>query len=147
MSRGVNHVILIGNLGRDPEVKTTPAGNTIANMSIATNESWVDKATGERKEKAEFHQLVLFGKLAEIAGQYLKKGSLVYVEGKLQTRKWQAKDGTDRYTTEVVVANLQMLGKKDEGGHQEQMARTPHVKPGTGQQAAAVEDFWDDIPL
>ena len=146
MSRGVNHVILIGNIGRDPEVRSTPAGSMIANMSIATNESWVDKATGERKEKAEFHQLVLFGKLAEIAGQYLKKGSLVYVDGKLQTRKWQAKDGTDRYTTEVVVANLQMLGKKDEG-YQEQMARTPYVKPGTSQQAAAVEDFWDDIPL
>ena len=145
MSRGVNHVILIGNIGRDPEVRSTPAGSMIANVSIATNESWVDKATGERKEKAEFHQLVLFGKLAEIAGQYLKKGSLVYVDGKLQTRKWQAKDGTDRYTTEVVVANLQMLGKKDEGGQQEQMARTPHVKPGTGQQAAAFED--DDIPF
>ena len=125
MSRGVNHVILIGNIGRDPEVRSTPAGSMIANVSIATNESWVDKATGERKEKAEFHQLVLFGKLAEIAGQYLKKGSLVYVDGKLQTRKWQAKDGTDRYTTEVVVANLQMLGKKDEGGQQEHMARTP----------------------
>ena len=147
MSRGVNHVILIGNIGRDPEVRSTPAGSMIANMSIATNESWTDKATGEKKEKAEFHQLVMFGKLAEIAGQYLKKGSLVYVDGKLQTRKWQAKDGSDRYTTEVVVANLQMLGKKDEGGQQEQIARTPLVKPGTGQQAAAVEDFWDDIPL
>ena len=145
MSRGVNKTILIGNIAREPEVKTTPTGNMIANMAIATNESWTDKATGERKEKAEFHQLVLFGKLAEIAGQYLKKGSLVYVDGKLQTRKWQAKDGTDRYTTEVVVANLQMLGKKDEGGQQEQMARTPHVKPGTGQQAAAFED--DDIPF
>ena len=144
MSRGVNKTILIGNVARDPEVKTTSTGSMIANMSIATNESWVDKATGEKKEKAEFHQLVLFGKLAEIAGQYLKKGSLVYIEGKLQTRKWQAKDGSDRYTTEVVVANLQMLGKKDEG-YQEQMARTPHVKSGTDQQPVAFED--DDIPF
>ena len=142
MSRGVNHVILIGNIGRDPEVKTTPTGSTIANMSIATNESWTDKSTGERREKAEFHQLVLFGKLAEIAGQYLKKGSLVYIEGKLQTRKWQAKDGSDRYTTEVVVANLQMLGKKDEGGQQEQMASTKPMTP-----LANPQDGLDDDVL
>jgi len=115
---GINKVILIGNLGAKPEVKYASNGNAIANLSIATSESWTDKNTGEKQEKTEWHRVSLFGKLAEIAGQYLDKGSKVYVEGKLQTRKWQDKEGKDRYTTEVVVSGfngvLQMLDRRED---------------------------------
>ncbi len=115
-SKGINKVILVGNLGQDPEVKHAPDGAAITTISIATSESWKDKNSGESKEKTEWHRVVFFGKLAEIAGKYLRKGSQVYVEGKLQTRKWQDKTGQDRYTTEVVVDGfngvMQMLGSK-----------------------------------
>jgi len=119
--RGVNKVILVGTLGRDPEVKYAANGNAITNLSVATSEQWTDKNTGQKQEKTEWHRVVLFGKLAEIAGQYLRKGSQVYLEGKLQTRKWQDQNtGQDRYTTEVVVdsfnGNLQMLGGSRQGG-------------------------------
>ncbi len=100
---GINKVILIGNLGKDPEVKYMPSGDAVANITLATSETWNDKSSGEKKEKTEWHRVVFFGKLAEVVGQYLKKGSKIYVEGKLQTRKWQGQDGQDRYTTEVVV--------------------------------------------
>ena len=117
-SRGVNKVILVGNLGQDPEVKYTPNGGAITTISIATSESWKDKNTGETKEKTEWHRVVFFGKLAEIAGEYLRKGSQVYVEGKLITRKWQDNAGQDKYTTEVVVDGfsgvMQMLGSRNE---------------------------------
>ena len=115
MARGVNKVILIGNLGKDPEVRYLPSGGAVTNTTLATSESWTDKATNEKKEKTEWHNVVFFNKLAEIAGQYLKKGSKVYVEGSLRTRKWE-KDGIDRYTTEIVVADMQMLDGKPGGG-------------------------------
>jgi single-strand DNA-binding protein len=110
MARGVNKVILIGNLGKDPETRYMPSGSAVANVTVATSESWKDKQSGEAKERTEWHNVVFFNKLAEIAGQYLKKGSQVYVEGSLRTRKWQDKDGHDRYTTEIVADNMQMLG-------------------------------------
>ena len=109
---GVNKVILVGTLGRDPEVKYGSNGNAIVNLSLATSETWKDKNSGEKQEKTEWHRVVIFGKLAEIAAEYLKKGSQAYFEGKLQTRKWQDKDGQDRYTTEIVAHQMQMLGGK-----------------------------------
>ncbi|HHR5828746.1 TPA: single-stranded DNA-binding protein, partial [Providencia alcalifaciens] len=112
-SRGVNKVILIGNLGQDPEIRYMPNGGAVANLTLATSESWRDKQTGEMREKTEWHRVVIFGKLAEVAGEYLKKGSQVYIEGSLQTRKWQDQSGQDRYSTEVVVnigGSMQMLG-------------------------------------
>ncbi|HDU8611931.1 TPA: single-stranded DNA-binding protein [Morganella morganii] len=118
-SRGVNKVILIGNLGQDPEVRYMPNGGAVTNITLATSESWRDKQTGEMKEKTEWHRVVIFGKLAEIAGEYLKKGSQVYIEGSLQTRKWQDQSGQERYTTEVVVnigGSMQMLGGRSGGG-------------------------------
>ncbi len=151
---GINKVILVGNLGAKPEVKYAANGNAIANLSVATSESWTDKNTGQKQDKTEWHRVSLFGKLAEIAGQYLDKGSKVYVEGKLQTRKWQDKNGQDRYTTEIVVSGfngtLQMLDRRDgpTDGAPQQSAPAP--------QAAAAADpitpvddsaFDDDIPF
>ncbi|MEE4246078.1 MAG: single-stranded DNA-binding protein [Kangiellaceae bacterium] len=119
-SRGINKVILVGNLGNDPEIRYTPNGGAIANLSIATSEQWKDKATGEPRDKTEWHRVVIFGKLAEVAGEYLKKGSQVYIEGKLQTRKWQDQQGQDKYTTEVVIdgfnGQMQMLGGGQRSG-------------------------------
>ncbi|MGL6258552.1 single-stranded DNA-binding protein [Vibrio sp. WXL103] len=119
-SRGVNKVILVGNLGNDPEIRYMPSGGAVANITIATSESWRDKATGEQREKTEWHRVALFGKLAEVAGEYLRKGSQVYIEGQLQTRKWQDQSGQDRYTTEVVVQGfngvMQMLGGRAQQG-------------------------------
>jgi single-strand DNA-binding protein len=117
MARGVNKVILVGNLGRDPEMKYTASGAAIANITVATTDSWNDKQTGEKVEKTEWHRVVAFQRLAEIMGEYLKKGSQVYIEGRLQTRKWQDQNGQDRYTTEVVANDMQMLGSRGgEGG-------------------------------
>lgn len=118
-SRGINKVILVGNLGQDPEVKYMPNGGAVANLTLATSESWKDKATGEDREKTEWHRVAIFGKLAEVSGEYLRKGSQVYLEGQLQTRKWQDQSGQDRYTTEVVVQGfngvMQMLGGRAQG--------------------------------
>ena len=114
--RGVNKVILIGNLGADPEVRYTPDGAPVANFNLATSESWNDRTSGEKQERTEWHRLVVWRKLAEIAGQYLKKGSKIYIEGKLQTRSWEDQSGQKRYTTEVVVNELQMLDSRGEGG-------------------------------
>ncbi len=116
MARGVNKVILIGNLGKDPEVRYFPSGDAVANATVATTEAWKDKQTGEQKEATEWHNVVFPGKLGEIAGKYLKKGSKVYVEGSLRTRKWQDKEGKDRYTTEIRVQDMQMLDGKPGGG-------------------------------
>ena len=116
MSRGINKAILIGNLGDDPEARSTSSGSAVTNLSLATSESWKDKATGEKKEQTEWHRVVMFGRLAEIAGQYLRKGSKVYIEGRLQTRKWQDRDGNDRWSTEVVANDMQMLDSR--GGDQ-----------------------------
>lgn len=119
-SRGINKVILVGNLGNDPEIRYMPNGGAVANITIATSDSWRDKATGEQREKTEWHRVVLFGKLAEVAGEYLRKGSQVYIEGQLQTRKWQNQQGQDQYTTEIVVQGfngvMQMLGGRAQGG-------------------------------
>ncbi|HHI94490.1 MAG TPA: single-stranded DNA-binding protein, partial [Gammaproteobacteria bacterium] len=115
MARGVNKVILIGNLGQDPEVKYMPNGGAVTNVTIATSESWKDKNTGEQKENTEWHRVVFFRRLAEIAGEYLKKGSKVYIEGKLQTRKWQDQSGNDRYTTEIIANEMQMLDSRGGG--------------------------------
>ena len=121
MARGVNKVILVGNLGKDPEIKYTASGAAIANITLATSESWNDKQSGEKVEKTEWHRVVAFQRLAEIMGEYLRKGSQVYIEGKLQTRKWQDQNGQDRWTTEVVANDMQMLGARGgEGGGQPQ---------------------------
>ena len=116
MARGVNKVILIGNLGKDPEMKSFPNGDAYCNLTLATSESWTDKTSGEKKERTEWHNLVFTRKLAEIVGQYLKKGSKIYVEGSLRTRKWQDKEGNDRYTTEINVNDMQMLDGRGGGG-------------------------------
>lgn len=116
MARGVNKVTIVGNLGNDPETKYMPSGGAVTNISVATSESWKDKQTGQPQERTEWHRIVFFNRLAEIAGEYLKKGSQVYVEGSIRTRKWQAQDGTDRYTTEIVGNEMQMLGGRQGGG-------------------------------
>ncbi|MDX5979573.1 single-stranded DNA-binding protein [Vreelandella alkaliphila] len=124
MARGINKVILIGNLGQDPEVRFTPSGAAVANLNIATSDSWTDRQSGERQERTEWHRVVLFNKTAEIAQQYLKKGAKVYIEGRLQTRKWQDQNGQDRYSTEIVANDMQMLDSRggdfqggQQGGH------------------------------
>ncbi|WP_243211152.1 single-stranded DNA-binding protein (plasmid) [Klebsiella pneumoniae] len=134
-SRGVNKVILVGNLGQDPEVRYMPNGGAVANITLATSESWRDKTTGEMKEKTEWHRVVLFGKLAEVAGEYLHKGSQVYIEGALQTRKWTDQAGVEKYTTEVIVnvgGTMQMLGGRQGGGSQSN-AGAPNNNNGWGQ--------------
>ncbi|WP_394127983.1 single-stranded DNA-binding protein [Vibrio hepatarius] len=143
-SRGVNKVILVGNLGSDPEVRYMPSGGAVANITIATSESWRDKATGEQREKTEWHRVALFGKLAEVAGEYLRKGSQVYVEGQLQTRKWQDQSGQERYTTEVVVQGfngvMQMLGGRAQGGAPAQgMGQSQPQQGGWGQPQQPVQ--------
>lgn len=136
-SRGVNKVILVGNLGDDPTLRYMPNGGAVANITIATSESWRDKQTGEQREKTEWHRVSLFGKLAEVAGEYLRKGSQVYIEGQLQTRKWQDQQGQDRYTTEVVVQGfngvMQMLGGKAQGQGGQQQAPAQQQQGGWGQ--------------
>jgi len=162
MARGINKVILIGNLGADPETRAMPSGTTVANLRIATSESWRDKQSGEQQERTEWHRVALFGRLAEIAGEYLRKGSQVYIEGSLRTRKWQDKQGNDRYSTEIVGNELQMLGGRggatgaapvaggaadvggrSRGGGAESAAAHAEESAGT----ARGEDFDDDIPF
>ena len=116
MARGINKVIIVGNLGQDPETRYMPSGAAVTNFTVATNESWKDKQTGEQKERTEWHRVAMFNRLAEIAAEYLRKGSQVYIEGKLRTRKWQGQDGQDRYTTEVIADEMQMLGGRGGGG-------------------------------
>ncbi len=116
MARGVNKVIIVGNLGQDPETRYMPSGAAVTNFTVATNESWKDKQTGEQKERTEWHRVAMFNRLAEIAAEYLRKGSQVYIEGKLRTRKWQGQDGQDRYTTEIIADEMQMLGGRGGGG-------------------------------
>ena len=154
MARGVNKVILVGNLGRDPEMKYTASGAAIANITVATSESWNDKQSGERVEKTEWHRVVAFQRLAEIMGEYLKKGSQVYIEGKLQTRKWQDQNGQDRYTTEVVANDMQMLGSRGgDAGNRGQGAGSGFRNNPPAQQQAAPADSGsggfddDDIPF
>ena len=149
---GINKVILVGNLGAKPEVKYASNGNAISNLSVATSESWTDKSTGQKQERTEWHRVSLYGKLAEIAGQYLDKGSKVYVEGKLQTRKWQDQSGQDRYTTEIVVSGfngtLQMLDRREDSSSEaptddvtEKSKQEPSITP------VSKDEFEDDIPF
>ena len=154
MARGINKVILVGNLGRDPEVRYTPSGAAVANLAVATSESWKDKQTGEQQERTEWHRVVMFNRLGEIAGEYLKKGSKVYIEGKLQTRKWQDNSGQDRYTTEIVANEMQMLDSRGGGGANEfdQSAPPPRAAASSqsgapAAQKGAFDDFDDDIPF
>ncbi|MEN5236638.1 single-stranded DNA-binding protein [Pseudomonas sp. TWI923] len=152
MSRGVNKVILVGTLGQDPEVRYLPNGNAVTNISLATSEQWTDKRSGEKVERTEWHRVVLFGKIAEIAGEYARKGSQIYIEGKLQTREWE-KDGIKRYTTEVHVdmrGTMQLLGSKPPGQQAGQMPdRQPRQQRPAPQQSqqSAPPDFDDDIPF
>jgi single-strand DNA-binding protein len=134
--RGVNKAILVGTLGKDPEQRYTPNGNAVCNISVATSEQWKDKQTGEKQERTEWHRVSMFGKLAEIAGQYLRKGSQVYLEGKIQTRKWQDKEGKDRYSTEIVADQMQMLGGKRDSS-----------APAAGETLSQAAPFDDDIPF
>ena len=169
----LNKVMLIGNLGRDPEVRYMPSGDAMANVALATTDSWKDK-NGDKQEKTEWHRVVFFGRQAEIVGEYLKKGSSVYIEGRLQTRKWQNKEGQDQYTTEIVADRMQMLGGRsgsgggggqgggyDDGGYEQmgsssssqgsrggqQQRSAPAPKPAAPQKPASFDDFEDDIPF
>ena len=158
MARGINKVILVGSCGQDPEVKYTPTGSAVVNLSVATSEQWNDKATGQKVEKTEWHRVVLFGKLAEIAGEYVTKGQLLYIEGRLQTREWE-KDGIKRYTTEIVGDTMQMLGGRKEAGGEARSSSagqgaparaTPQASPAptpAAQPAPEYDNFDDDIPF
>lgn len=169
MARGINKVILVGNLGQDPEVRYLPSGGAVTNIGLATTENWKDKQTGQPQERTEWHRIVFFNRLAEIAGEYLKKGSQVYVEGKLQTRKWQDQSGQDRYTTEVVANEMQMLGGRagmggdqayapNAGGapqpavsqpytSQPQPSPSPAAPPSAPAMPQGMDSFDDDIPF
>ena len=147
-SRGVNKVILVGNLGQDPEVRYLPSGGAVCSVTLATSESWRDKATGELKEQTEWHRVVLFGKLAEVAGEYLRKGSQVYIEGQLRTRKWTDQAGAEKYTTEVLVGvggTLQMLGGKREADSQPKQQNSQPQQP--RQASEPPMNFDDEIPF
>jgi single-strand DNA-binding protein len=164
MARGVNKVILIGNLGADPETRAMPSGTTVANLRVATSESWRDKQTGEQQERTEWHRVAFFGRLAEVAGEYLRKGSQVYIEGSLRTRKWQDKQGNERYSTEIVGNDLQMLGGRGgaggaaagagagAGAGAESAARGGGAAPAFSEESGGGaggrgEEFDDDIPF
>jgi single-strand DNA-binding protein len=161
MARGVNKVILIGNLGADPETRAMPSGTTVANLRVATSESWRDKQSGEQQERTEWHRVAFFGRLAEVAGEYLRKGSQVYIEGSLRTRKWQDKQGNDRYSTEIIGNDLQMLGGRggaggapagaagagSESGSRGGAPAYSEEPGGGGSGRASGEDFDDDIPF
>ncbi len=162
MARGINKVIIVGNVGGDPETRYMPSGSAVTNLTIATNESWKDKQTGEQKERTEWHRVAMFNRLAEIAAEYLRKGSQVYIEGKLRTRKWQDKSGNDRYTTEIIADEMQMLGGRggagggsgDGGGNFGGGGKQGGGQQGGGQQGGGnappqpgPDDFDDDIPF
>ncbi len=158
MARGINKVILVGNIGQDPETKYTASGSAVTNLSIATSEGWKDKQTGQMQERTEWHRVVFFNRLAEIAGEYLRKGSKVYVEGKLQTRKWQDQNGQDRYTTEIVANEMQMLDSRGDnmgqgGGFSQPPSQQSRPAPAKQQNdmapapAPEMDSFDDDIPF
>ena len=147
MARGINKVILVGNLGADPETRYMPSGSAVTNLSVATSESWKDKQTGEQKERTEWHKVAMFNRLAEIAAEYLRKGSQVYIEGKLRTRKWQDRDGNDRWTTEIIADEMQMLGGRGGGGGSAPMSSGQDSGPPSAPPQTGPEDFDDDIPF
>ena len=146
MARGINKVILVGNLGNDPETRYMPSGSAVTNLSVATSRSWKDKQTGEQREETEWHRVAMFGRLAEIAAEYLRKGSQVYLEGRLKTRKWQDKQGNDRYTTEIIADEMQMLGGRSGGGGGGGAPMGRQTEP-SGPAPAPSDDFDDDIPF
>jgi len=146
MARGINKVIIVGNLGGDPETRYMPSGSAVTNLTVATNESWKDKATGETKERTEWHKVAMFNRLAEIAAEYLRKGSQVYIEGKLRTRKWQDKNGQDRWTTEIVADEMQMLGG-GRGAGSAPMDSAPDYGHSSSAPQPGPDDFDDDIPF
>ena len=155
MARGINKVIIVGNLGQDPETRYMPSGSAVTNFTVATNESWKDKQTGEQKDRTEWHRVAMFNRLAEIAAEYLRKGSQVYIEGKLRTRKWQGQDGNDRYTTEIIADEMQMLGSRGgSGGGDFGSSRSQGGGQGGGQRDGGStppqpgpDEFDDDIPF
>lgn len=147
MARGVNKVILVGNLGNDPEKKSMPNGNAVTNITVATSESWKDKQTGQQQERTEWHRVVFFNRLAEIAGQYLTKGSKVYLEGSLRTRKWQDQSGQDRYTTEIVANEMQMLDSKPAHAQQQPKSQSQQAQQQPQQSTNGCDEFDDDIPF
>lgn len=156
MARGINKVILVGNLGQDPQTRAMPSGKAVVNLRIATTDQWRDKQTGENKENTEWHTVVMFDRLAEIAAEYLRKGSQVYIEGKLRTRKWQDKEGNDRYSTEIVANDMQMLGGRGGGGggggsgggyDREPAPRQAPASQGGSSGGGGRDDFDDDIPF
>ncbi|VVC76592.1 Single-stranded DNA-binding protein [Aquicella siphonis] len=148
MARGVNKVILIGNLGKDPEIRYTPSGAAIANITVATSETWKDKQSGENVERTEWHRVVFYQRLAEIVGEYLRKGSKVYIEGRLQTRKWQDKtSGQDRYTTEIIAENMQMLDSKGGASGGSASYEKPSAASAAPEAAPSLDNFDDDIPF
>ncbi len=153
MARGINKVIIVGNLGGDPETRYMPSGSAVTNLTVATNESWKDKQTGEQKDRTEWHKVAMFNRLAEVAAEYLRKGSQVYIEGKLRTRKWQDKSGQDRWTTEIIADEMQMLGGRGGagggggGGGSAPMSSGPDSSPPSAPPQAGPDDFDDDIPF
>jgi single-strand DNA-binding protein len=154
MARGVNKVIIVGNLGQDPETRYMPSGAAVTNFTVATNESWKDKQTGEQKDRTEWHRVAMFNRLAEIAAEYLRKGSQVYIEGKLRTRKWQGQDGNDRYTTEIIADEMQMLGGRGGsggggfgGGPQGSTSGGSQGGGSTPPPSSGPDEFDDDIPF
>ena len=147
MARGINKVILIGNLGQDPETRFMPSGGAVTNVTLATSEAWKDKNTGQMNERTEWHRIVFFNKLGEIAGEYLKKGSKVYIEGSIRTRKWQGQDGQDRYTTEIVANDMQMLDGRSEGQAAGQQAPQNQAPTQGGGFQPPADDFSDDFPF
>jgi single-strand DNA-binding protein len=153
MARGINKVILIGNIGQDPETRAMPSGRAVVNLRLATSESWRDKQTGEQKEQTEWHTVVMFDRLAEIAAEYLRKGSQVYIEGRLRTRKWQDKEGKERYSTEIVANEMQMLGGRGDRSaapaspSQAPRQQRPADAPAGGGGSGGAEEFDDDIPF
>jgi single-strand DNA-binding protein len=152
MARGINKVILIGNLGADPETRSMPSGGTVTNIRIATSESWKDKQSGEQKERTEWHNVVMFARLGEIAAEYLRKGSQVYIEGSLRTRKWQDKEGRDRYTTEIIANEMQMMGGRGGGGgtgggESRERSSAPEPAAAAAGAGAGPDEFDDDIPF
>ncbi|MGA1769366.1 MAG: single-stranded DNA-binding protein [Steroidobacteraceae bacterium] len=154
MARGINKVILVGHLGQDPQTRAMPSGKSVVNLRLATTDQWRDRQTGENKENTEWHTVVMFDRLAEIAAEYLRKGSQVYVEGKLRTRKWQDKDGHDRYSTEIVANEMQMLGGRGGGqsqggggGYEPREAPAREATQGGARPAGGGDEFDDDIPF
>ncbi len=146
MARGINKVIIVGNLGGDPETRYMPSGSAVTNLTVATNESWKDKQTGEQKDRTEWHKVAMFNRLAEVAAEYLRKGSQVNIEGKLRTRKWQDKSGQDRWTTEIIADEMQMLGGRG-GGGSAPMNSSSDSAPSSAPPQPGPDDFDDDIPF